>query len=64
MLLRVNSLIAAQSGADNRFFLVSFGWISQPTFYSATIAVTAFRALGIYPGKIATQRIEPGWVDS
>jgi len=26
-------------------------------FYSAAIAVTAFRALGIYPGKIGTPRI-------
>jgi len=27
-------------------------------FYSAAIAVTAFRALGVYPGKIATPRIQ------
>jgi len=37
---------------------VSAGFHSR-YFYRATIAVTAFRALGIYPGKIATPMIEP-----
>jgi len=32
--------------------------------YSATMAVTAFRALGVYPEKIASPRIEPGSVAS
>jgi len=34
----------------------SAGFHSRP-FYSAATAVTAFRTLGVYPGKIATPRI-------
>jgi len=45
-----------RGGNQKKKSKVSAGFHSRH-FYSATIAVTAFSALGVYPGKIATPRI-------
>jgi len=48
----------------SRLFKFKFQLYFTAGVFIATIAVTAFRALGVNPGKIATPRIEPGSVVS